>query len=85
MPQLLTVRVMRPGRRPLRIWLPVLPILLLLSPVVVLAVVGVIVACHIYRVDVTRALGIGWSIVSALPGTRVDFAEGRTSYLVTIR
>ena len=37
MPQLLTVRVKRPAGRPIRIWVPVLPVLLLFSPVVVLA------------------------------------------------
>ena len=31
------------------------------------------------------ALGTGWRIVSALPGTRVDVEQGRTVLLVTIR
>ena len=85
MPQLLTVRVNRPDGRPIRIWVPVLPVMLVFSPVVVLAVLVAGVACVVYGVSVVRALGTGWRIVSALPGTRVDVEQGRTAVLVTIR
>ncbi|WP_211369962.1 hypothetical protein [Nonomuraea turkmeniaca] len=85
MPQLLTVRVKRPGRRPIRVWVPVLPMVLVLSPVVVLVVVGAAVACLVFSVSVVRALGTGWRIVSALPGTRVDVEYSRTAVLVAIR
>ncbi len=85
MPQLLTVRVKRPDGRPIRIWVPVLPVALVFSPVVVLAVLAATVACLVYRVSVVQSLGTGWRIVSALPGTRVDIEQGRTAVLVTIR
>ncbi|MCI2417856.1 hypothetical protein MOQ72_10515 [Saccharopolyspora sp. K220] len=85
MPQLLTVRVKRPNGRPIRIWVPVLPVVLVLSPVVVLAVLGAAVACLVFRVSAVRALGTGWRIVSALPGTRFDIEQDRTAVLVTIR
>ncbi|GII52103.1 hypothetical protein Pth03_04920 [Planotetraspora thailandica] len=85
MPQLVTVRVKRPDRRPIRIWVPVLPVVLVLSPVVVLAVLGGAVACLVYSVSVVQALGTGWRIVSALPGTWLDVEQGRTAVLVTIR
>jgi hypothetical protein len=49
---------------------------LVFSPVVVLAVLAAAVACLVYRVSVVRALGTGWRIVSALPGTRVDIEQG---------
>jgi hypothetical protein len=52
---------------------------------VVLAVLVGAVACLVYRVSVVRALGTGWRIVSALPGTRVDIEQGRSAVLVTIR
>jgi hypothetical protein len=84
-PQLLTVQVKRPDGRPIRIWVPVLPVVLVFSPVVVLAVLVAAVACLVYRVSLVRALGTGWRIVSALPGTRVDVEQGRTAVLVTIR
>ena len=85
MPQLLTVRVRRPAGRPIRIWVPVLPVVLVFSPLVVLAVLVAAVACLVYRVNVVRALGTSWRIVCALPGTRVDVEQGRTAVLVTIR
>jgi hypothetical protein len=85
MPQLLTVRVERPDGRPIRIWLPVLPVLIVLSPILVLAVLAGAVACIVYHINVLRALGTGWRIVSASPGTRVDVEQGRTAVLVAIR
>jgi len=85
MPQLLTVRVKRRNGRPIRIWIPVLPVLLVLSPVVVLAVAVAAVACLVYRISLLRALGTGWRIMSALPGTRLDVEHGRTAVLVNIR
>jgi hypothetical protein len=85
MPRLLTVRVKRPDGRPIRIWVPVFPVVLVFSPVLVLAALVAAVACRVYRVSVVRALDTGWRIVSALPGTRVDVERGRTAVLVTIR
>ena len=85
MPQLLTVRVKRPDGRPIRIWVPILPVVLVFAPVVVLAALVTAVACLVYRISVLRALGTSWRIVSALPGTRFDIEQGRTAVLVTIR
>jgi hypothetical protein len=85
MPQLLTARVNRPDGRPIRIWVPVLPVVLVFSPVLVLAVLVAAVACLVYRVSLLRALGTSWRFISALPGTRVDVVQGRTAVLVTIR
>jgi len=84
-PQLLTVQVKHPGGRPIRIWIPVLPVLLVLSPFVVLAVLGAAVACVIFRINVPHALGTAWHVASALSGTRVDIKQGRTAVLVAIR
>ncbi|WP_347600631.1 hypothetical protein [Acrocarpospora sp. B8E8] len=80
----MTIRVKRRDGRRIRIWVPVLPVVLVFSPVVVLAVLGVAVACVVYRIDVVRALGTGWRIISALPGTRVDIEYDR-AVLVAIR
>ena len=85
MPQLLTVRVRRPGGRPVRIWVPVLPAVLVFSPVLVLAVLAAAAACLVYRVSAVGALGAGWRFVCALPGTRVDVEQGRSAVLVIIR
>jgi hypothetical protein len=85
MPQLLTVRVQRAHGRPVRIWVPVLPVLLVLSPVIVLAVGVAAVACLVYRIRLFRALGTGWRIFSALRGTRFDLEYEHRAVLVSIR
>lgn len=85
MPQLLTVRVKRPQGRLIRIWVPVLPVALVLSPLLILAALVAAGACLMYRVRVTRAFGAGWRLFCALPGTRVDVHEGRMAVLVSIR
>ena len=85
MPQMLTVRVQRAKGRRIRIWVPVLPVMLLLSPLLILAALAAAVACLVYHVEVVRAFGAGWRLFCALPGTRVDVQEGRTAVLVSIR
>jgi hypothetical protein len=84
-PQLLTVHIRPPDGRPVRIWLPVLPLALLFLPILVLAALAAVVACVIYRVSVLRAFSRGWRLVSALRGTRVDIEQGSTAVLVAIR
>lgn len=84
-PQLLTVQVNRPDGRPIRIWIPVLPVLLILSPLILLAVLAAAVACLVFRVNAPRALRTAWRIVAALRGTRIDIEQGRTGVLVAIR
>jgi hypothetical protein len=85
MPQLLTVRVKRPEGRPIRIWVPVLPVVLAGSPLLILAALAAVVACRMYRVRVMQAFGAGWRLFCALPGTRFDIREGRMALLVSIR
>jgi hypothetical protein len=85
MPQLLTVRVSRPNGHVIRIWVPVLPVVLVLSPLVILAALAAAVACLVYRVRVVRAFGAAWRLACALPGTRVEVRDGPTAVLVSIR
>lgn len=85
MPQLITVRVEQPEHRPIRIWVPVLPVALVFAPLLILAALVAVVACLIYRIEVMRAFGTGWRLLCALPGTRVDVHEGRSIVLVNIR
>jgi hypothetical protein len=85
MPQLLTVRVRRPEGRGIRIWVPVLPVVLAGSPFLILAALGAAVACLVCRVRLVPAFGAAWRVFCALPGTRLDVREGRTAVLVSIR
>jgi hypothetical protein len=84
-PQLVTVRGRRPDGRRLRWYVPVLPVLLVLSPLLLLAVLAGLVACVAIRVSPVGALrGVG-RLLWALPGTRFEFEQGRTAVLVSVR
>lgn len=84
-PQLVTVRVRRPRQRPVNIWVPVLPVILLLSPLLMVALVVALVACLVYRMRPLRSIGTVWRLFCALPGTRIDVEQGRLAVLVDIR
>jgi hypothetical protein len=84
MPNWLTVRVKRPHRRAIRIWVPVLPVVLVLSPVLLIAIAVAAVTCIVYRINVVRAFVGGWRLFAALRGTRVDIEHGRTAVLVNV-
>ena len=84
-PQLVTVGHRRPGGRWLRLYVPVLPVVLVLSPLLLLAVLTGLVACLAIRVSPVGALrGIG-QLLWALPGTRIEVDEGRTALLISVR
>jgi hypothetical protein len=85
MPQLVTVRRRRPDGRWLRLYVPVLPVLLVLSPLLLLAVLVGLVACLVTRVDPVGALRGTGQLLCALPGTRIEIQQGRTAVLVTVR
>ncbi|MFJ8579933.1 hypothetical protein [Micromonospora sp. NPDC093277] len=85
MPQLVSVRVSNGRGRRVRLWIPILPVLLILSPVLLLALVAAAVACLIWRVNLVRALGAGWGLLCALRGTRIEIEQSRTAVLVNIR
>jgi hypothetical protein len=84
MPQLVTVKVQRRAGRPVRLWIPLLPIVLVFSPLLILGVLVGVVACVIYRINPVRALAGMWRLLSALPGARFDIEQARTAVLVTI-
>ncbi|MGY0060941.1 hypothetical protein ACWY4P_31100 [Streptomyces sp. LZ34] len=84
-PQLVTVRHRRPDGRWRRLYVPVLPVVLVLSPLLLLAVLGGVVACLVTQVSAVGALrGIG-RLLWALPGTRFEIEQGRTAVLVSVR
>ena len=84
-PHLVTVRRRRPDGRWLRLYVPVLPVVLVLSPLLLLAVLAGLVACLATRVSPVGALrGIG-QLLWALPGTRFEIEQGRTAVLVSVR
>jgi hypothetical protein len=83
-PQLVTVRHRRPSGRWLRLYVPVLPVLLVLSPLLLLAVLAGLVACLVFRVSPVGALRGTGQLLCALPGTRFEIDDGRTAVLVSV-
>ena len=84
-PQLVAVRYRRPDGRWRRLYVPVLPVLLVLSPLLLLAVLAGLVACIIFGVSPVGALRGTGQLLWALPGTRFELADGRTAFLVSVR
>ncbi|MFC0505258.1 hypothetical protein [Micromonospora costi] len=84
-PQLVTVGYRRRDGRRLRLYVPVLPILLVLSPLLLIAVLGGLVACLATRVSPLGALRGTGHLLWALPGTRIEVEQGRTAVLVSVR
>jgi hypothetical protein len=84
-PHLVTARHRRPNGRWLRLYVPVVPVLLVLSPLLLLAVLAGLVACLATRVSPVGALRGSGQLLWALPGTRIEFEQGRTAVLVSIR
>ena len=83
--QLVTVRHRRPDGRWLRLYVPVLPVLLGLSPLLLLAVLAGLAACLAFRISPVGALRGAGQLLWALPGTRFEIEEGRTALLVSVR
>jgi hypothetical protein len=83
-PQLVTVRHRRTNGRWLRLYIPVLPVLLVLSPVLVLAVLAGLVACVATRISPVGALRGTGQLLCALPGTRIEVQQGRTALLISV-
>lgn len=84
-PQLLTVHVRHDRSRPVRVWIPLLPVFAVLSPLLVLAALVVVVACVVCRVGPGRALSACWHLVAGLRGLRVEVTGGGSDVLVHIR
>lgn len=84
-PQLVTVCHRRPDGRWLRLYIPVLPVLLVLSPLLLLAVLAGLVACLVFRVSPVGALRGSGQLLWALPGARFEIEDGRTAVLVSVR
>lgn len=84
-PNLVTVGYRGPGGRRRRLHIPVLPVALLLSPVLLLATAGGLVACLVYGIPPAGALRAAGRLLWALPGTVVEIADGQTDLLIRVR
>ena len=84
-PLLVTVGYRPVGRRWRRLYIPVPLVLLVLSPLLLLAVVGGLIACRIFDVSPAGALRGAGQLLWALPGTRVEIADGQMDLLLRVR
>lgn len=84
-PYLVTYRQRRRNGRWTRLYIPVLPALLVLSPLLLLAGLAGLVACLVFRVNPAGALRGTGQLFCALPGTRFEIQDGRTAVLVSVR
>ncbi|MGI5321241.1 hypothetical protein [Actinomadura nitritigenes] len=85
MPQLVTVRYRRRSGRRLRLYVPVVPVLLVLSPLLLLAVLAGLVACRVVGVSPLGVLRGAGRFLWALPGTRFEIVQGRSAVRVSVR
>jgi len=83
MPQLVTVKVI--GRRKrFRIWIPLLPVLIVLSPVMILAGLVLAVVCLAARINPFAALARTGRLYTALRGLHIEIHEGRSRFLISV-
>jgi hypothetical protein len=79
------VRHRRADGRWLRLYVPVVPVLLVLSPLLLLAVLAGLVACLVFRVSPVGALRGTGHLLWALPGIRIEIDDGQTALLISVR
>ena len=84
-PLLVTVGYRPVGRRWRRLYIPVPLVLLVLSPLLLIAVIGGLIACRIFDVSPAGALRGAGQLLWALPGTRVEIADGQMDLLLRVR
>ena len=84
-PQIVRVRVDdRQGRR-VRLWVPLIPVLIVLSPLLVLALIVGAVACLVVRINgwrVLLAIGRAWC---SLCGTQIEVDQADARVLIAVR
>ncbi len=83
-PVLAIVGLRRAGGRSFRLWVPLALVWLLLLPFAVVLLPVFVVACLATAVNPLRALWIGWQVLGALGGTRVEVGDCESSFLVHI-
>jgi hypothetical protein len=84
-PQLVTVRYRGPEGGRLRLHVPVVPVALVLSPLLLLAVAGGLIVGCFYEISPLGALRGAGRLLWALPGARLELDDGQTALLIRVR
>jgi hypothetical protein len=82
-PMVAVVRVERPLRHGIRLWLPLFLLWLLALPVLIVALPVVAVILVAYRRNPLRLFAAYWQLLSAIPGTHLEVSgrRGRRVYM----
>jgi len=83
-PQVVTYCRRRGDGTWLRLYIPVVPVLLILSPLLVLVVVAGIVACVIFGIRVVDALRGAGRLLWTLPGTQFHLDDGQVAVHIDV-
>lgn len=83
MPQVVTVKVSSETKR-FRLWIPLIPVILVLSPFLVVAALVLAVGCLVVRINPLAAFLRGYRCYAALRGLHVEVSEGRSTFIVTV-
>ena len=84
-PQLVTLGYRGPSGRLRRLFVPVVPTVLILSPLLLLALLGGLVVGRVYGVSPLAALRGTGRFLGALPGTVVEIEDNQTTMLIRVR
>jgi hypothetical protein len=81
-PMLAVLRVERPLRRRIRLWLPLFLLWLLALPVLIVTLPVAAVILIAYRRNPLRLFAAYWNLLSAIPGSHIEMnGRGRHVYL----
>lgn len=81
-PLMAVLRVERPARRRVRLWLPLFLLWLLVLPVLIVTLPIVAVIQLAYRRNPLRLFAAYWRVLSAIPGSHIEMnRRGRHVYL----
>ena len=83
-PMLLTVRIRAQGEKPIRVWLPLILIWILLAPLLVIIVPVILVLGALCGMNPFAALGRLGAVFCALSGTHVEVEAPDASVFVHI-
>ncbi len=79
-PMMAVLRVERPARRRVRIWLPLFLLWLLALPVLLVTLPVVAVLLLAYGRNPLRLFAAYWSVLSAIPGSHIEL-NGRRGFV----
>jgi hypothetical protein len=85
MPQVLRLQVRQPDHRTVRLWIPVLPVLIVISPLLLLTTFAAAITCVVLRMPPIRTLVAAAQLLCALKGTRVEVNQPDVLVLLDIR